>query len=107
MTTSAVQRRSEVELFNALAEATDQRAIDEYRGRVLRCVLWLVARRPSGPLVVGDVGDIADEVITRLEEYLRPRGDDEPARRFVGSNAQFRQIGRASCRERMEIWEGA
>ncbi|TMQ17379.1 MAG: hypothetical protein E6K82_21390 [Candidatus Rokuibacteriota bacterium] len=91
MTTSAVQRRSEVELFNALAEATDQRAIDEYRGRVLRCVLWLVARRPSGPLVVGDVGDIADEVITRLEEYLRPRGDDEPTRRFVGSNAQFRR----------------
>ena len=91
MTTSAVQRRSEVELFNALAEATDQRAIDEYRGRVLRCVLWLVARRPSGPLVVGDVGDMADEVITRLEEYLRPRGDDEPTRRFVGSNAQFRR----------------
>jgi len=91
MTTSAVHRRSEVELFNALAEATEQRAIDEYRGRVLRCVLWLVARRPSGPLVVGDVGDIADEVITRLEEYLRPRGNDEPARRFVGSNAQFRR----------------
>ena len=53
MTTSTVHRRSEVELFNALAEATEQRAIDEYRGRVLRCVLWLVVSVARPPRVVG------------------------------------------------------
>jgi RNA polymerase sigma factor (sigma-70 family) len=91
MTTTTGRRRSEVELFNALPGTTDLHAIDEYRRRVLRCVLWLLARRPSGPLVVGDVGDMADEVITRLEEYLRPREGDERARRFAGSDAQFRR----------------
>lgn len=88
---STGRRRSEVELFNALAGSTEQADLDEYRKRILKCVLWLLARRPSRPLVVGDVRDIVDEVITRLEEHLRPPRRDESAGRFVGSNAQFRR----------------
>jgi len=82
--------RSEVELFNALAGAADQADLEDYRTRIRKCVLWLLGRRPSGELVVGDVPDMVDEVITRLETHLRP-SSDETARRFTGSNEQFRR----------------
>ena len=68
--------RSEVELFNALAGAADQADLEDYRTRIRKCVLWLLGRRPSGELVVGDVPDMVDEVITRLETHLRPSSDE-------------------------------
>ena len=79
---------TEVELFNALGETGDQEDLDEYRSRVRRCVLWLVGRRRSGELVVGDVADMVEEAITRLEAHLRPAAG--ATRAYTGSNAQFR-----------------
>jgi DNA-directed RNA polymerase specialized sigma24 family protein len=54
-------------------------------------VLWLVARRPSGPLVAGDVDDMADEIIARLEAHLRPRNGEGGGHRYTGTQAQFRR----------------
>jgi RNA polymerase sigma factor (sigma-70 family) len=90
MSHPAARSRSEVELFNALPRGGTQVDLDEYRTRVVRCVRWLVARRPSGPLVAGDVDDMADEVIARLEAHLRPRNGEGGGHRYTGTQAQFR-----------------
>ena len=79
-----------MDLFNVLAGTADQADLDEYRTRIRKCVLWLLGRRASGELVVGDVPDMVEEVVTRLETHLRPPGD-ELTRRFAGSNEQFRR----------------
>jgi len=83
--------RSEVELFNALAGKSDQADLDQYRTRILKCVLWLLGRRQSGELVIGDVPDMVEEVIARLEAHLRPPGGEQSPHGFAGSNQQFRR----------------
>lgn len=85
------RRRSEVELFNALADNDDEADLREYKQRIHRCVLWVLGRRSSGALVVGDVPDMVEEVISRLEQHLRPAGPGPGGRRFAGTNEQFRR----------------
>lgn len=79
--------RSEVELFNALPETDDPETLNEFRTRIRKCVFWLIARRPSGELVLGDVPDMIEEVVSRLETHLRPPG----RKGFDGTNEQFRR----------------
>jgi DNA-directed RNA polymerase specialized sigma24 family protein len=91
MTITAGRVRSEVELFNTLATSADAADLEAYRRRILKCVLWLLTRRPTGSLVAGDVPDMVDEVIARLEEHLRPRGTNGTARQYAGTDKQFRR----------------
>ncbi len=75
------RRRSELELFQALV-AGDDAALNELKERLRRCVLWVLNERPSGRGLWGEVEDIVDEALLRLEQ-LRQRG-------FTGNAAQFK-----------------
>src|SRR5438445_1189815 len=77
------RRRSELELFEALAGDGDTAALAELSDRVRRCVLWVLYHRiRGGTELTGEVDEIVDAVLERLE-HLRARG-------FRGGNAEFR-----------------
>lgn len=75
------RRRSELALFQALVTG-EAAALDELKERLRRCVLWVLNGKPGGRGLWGEVDDIVDEALLRLEQ-LRPRG-------FTGNAAQFK-----------------
>jgi len=76
------RRRSELDLFNALARDGRPEDLAELSDRLRRCVHWVLHRRPWGSALIGEAEDIVGESRLRLEA-LRTRG-------FNGNDAQFK-----------------
>jgi len=76
------RRRSELDLFNALARDGRPEDLEELTDRLRRCVHWVLHRRPWGSAVIGEAEDIVSEAKVRLEA-LRTRG-------FNGNDSQFK-----------------
>ena len=74
-------RRSELELFRALA--SDGNAVDlaELTDRLRRCAHWVLNRMTGGSALWGEAEEIVDEARLRLEQ-LRERGFNGGAREF-------------------------
>ena len=77
-----VQRRSELELFEALRSREDPADLAEFADRVRRCVHWVLNRMEGGRRLSGDIEDIVGDARLRLEQ-LRGRG-------FAGSAPEFK-----------------
>lgn len=75
-------RRSELELFRAVARAANPADLTEFADRIRRCVHWVLRRMAGGHTVTGEVEDIVSDALLRLEQ-LRERG-------FSGGEREFR-----------------
>jgi len=74
-------RRSELDLFKALGRDGSPADVAELSERLRRCVYWVLNRMTTGRSLVGEVDEIVDEAILRLEQ-LRQRGFSEGPREF-------------------------
>jgi RNA polymerase sigma factor (sigma-70 family) len=75
-------RRSELELFRAVAAAEKPADLAELSDRLRRCVHWVLRRMAGGHAVAGEAEDIVSDALLRLEQ-LRERG-------FSGGDREFR-----------------
>lgn len=75
-------RRSELELFHALARDEDPRDLVELTDRLRRCVHWVLHRMLGGHTLFGEADEIVDDARMRLEQ-LRVRG-------FSGGAPEFK-----------------
>jgi RNA polymerase sigma factor (sigma-70 family) len=76
-------RRTELELFEALVKDGGVGDLVELSARIARCAGWILSRRtPGGLALTGEVDEIVDTVLERLER-LRARG-------FSGGAPEFR-----------------
>jgi len=75
-------RRSELELFRAVASAANPGDLAEFADRLRRCAHWVLRRMAGGHTVTGEADDIVSDALLRLEQ-LRERG-------FSGGEREFR-----------------
>lgn len=74
-------RRSEIELFRALARDGNAADLAELTDRLRRCAHWVLNRMTGGSALWGEAEEIVDEARLRLEQ-LRERGFSGGAREF-------------------------
>ncbi len=90
-------RRSEIELFRAIASAANPADLAEFADRLRRCAHWVLRRMAGGHTVTGEADDIVSDALLRLEQ-LRERG-------FSGGEREFRsylyKVVVSSCVEAM------
>jgi hypothetical protein len=77
------RRRSELEIFNALATEENPADLAELSERIRRCIHWVLSHRMSGGHAVGGEGDEITGVVLERLGRLRVRG-------FAGGAAQFK-----------------
>lgn len=75
-------RRSELELFRAVASTANPADLAEFSDRLRRCVHWVLRRMAGGHTMAGEAEDIVSDAVLRLEQ-LRERG-------FSGGEREFR-----------------
>jgi RNA polymerase sigma factor (sigma-70 family) len=75
-------RRSELELYRAIAGAANPADLAEFADRLRRCAHWVLRRMTAGHTVAGEADDIVSDALFRLEQ-LRERG-------FSGGEREFR-----------------